>query len=247
MGGEMQREMNGRNRMSLGLIVALIGLGGAGCWHRAQKNPAALAAMISPGPPEPGAPYRIQLGDQLHVRFLYQPDMSEEMPVRPDGRITLASTGELEVVGLTPTDLERLIVDKSSARLRNPEVTVVVTKLGEQRVYVGGEVGKPGYVALQPNMTPLQAVLQSGGFARTAKLESVLLLTPGPDGRFAAARVDMKQVVQDGVPERLRLHPNSVIYVPPTWIANMDDVVDLYVRGLIPSLPRVGAGYAIGN
>src|SRR5439155_21384085 len=69
----------------------------------------------------------------------------------------------------------------------------------------------------------------------------------GADGRFSAARVDMKQVVDDGVPERVRLHPNDVIYVPRTWIADMDLVVDEYVRGLIPSLPRVGAGYSLSQ
>jgi polysaccharide export outer membrane protein len=124
---------------------------------------------------------------------------------------------------------------------------VIVTKLGEQRVYVGGEVAKPGYVPLRTDMTPLQAVLQSGGFKSTAKLSSVLVMTPDADGRFAAARVDMKQVVDDGVPERVRLHPNDVIYVPSTWIADMNVVVDQYVRGLIPSLPRVGAGYSLSN
>jgi hypothetical protein len=96
-------------------------------------------------------------------------------------------------------------------------------------------------------MTPLQAVLQSGGFKPSAKLDSVLLMTPGADGRFSAARVDMKQVVDNGVPERLHLHPNDVIYVPRTWIADMDLVVDQYVRGLIPSLPRVGAGYSLSQ
>jgi len=49
------------------------------------------------------------------------------------------------------------------------------------------------------------------------------------------------------VPERIRLHPNDVVYVPQTWIANMNDVVDQWVRGLIPSLPRVGAGYSLSN
>ena len=125
--------------------------------------------------------------------------------------------------------------------------TKVLAKLGEQHVYVGGEVARPGLVVLRPEMTPLQAVLQTGGFRPTAKLNSVLIMTPAADGRFSAARVDMKQVVNDGVPERVRLHPNDVIYVPPTWIADMDTVVDQYVRGLIPSLPRVGAGYSLSN
>src|SRR5947208_1602627 len=94
--------------------------------------------------------------------------------------------------------------------------------------------------ALQP-----PAPFQPGGFKPTAKLDSVLLMTPKADGQFSAARVDMKQVVSIGVPERVRLHPNDVIYVPRTWIADMDLVVDQYVRGLIPSLPRVGAGVQV--
>jgi protein involved in polysaccharide export with SLBB domain len=249
MGLEMQRRMKlarivGR---AFGLAVAL-GLGGLACGHRGSTGPATAAAVLAPAaPPTAGPAYRIQLGDELHVRFLYQPDMNEQLPVRPDGRISLAATGEFVVVGLTPAEIEQVIVERSSSRLRNPEVTVIVTKLGEQRVYVGGEVAKPGYVALRPDMTPLQAVMQSGGFKNTAKLSSVLLMTPEADGRFAAARVDMKQVVDDGVPERVRLHPNDVIFVPSTWIADMDTVVDQYVRGLIPSLPRVGAGYSLSQ
>jgi polysaccharide export outer membrane protein len=230
-------------------LALAAGLVLTGCAHHTATSPGAgvpagvpIAALQPAASPDPGPEYRIQVGDQLHVRFLYQPDMSEQVPVRPDGRISLAATGEMTVVGLTPTEVEALVVEKTSAHLRNPEVTVIVTNLGEQRVYVGGEVFRPGYVALRPGMTPLQAVLQSGGFTKRAKLTSVLIMTPGSDGRFSAARVDMEQVVNSGVPERVRLHPDDVLYVPPTWVADMNDVVDLYVRGLIPALPRVGVG-----
>jgi polysaccharide export outer membrane protein len=230
-------------------LTAVVAVAGLGCARRSPSPAptAPLAALQPAGAPEPGPAYRIQVGDELHVRFMYQPDMSEIVPVRPDGRITLASTGELTVVGMMPTELEHLVVERSSSRLRNPEVSVIVTKLGEQRVYVGGEVARPGYVLLRPDMTPLQAVMQSGGFKPSAKLESVLLMTPAADGQFQAARVDMKQVVDQGVPERVRLHPNDVIFVPTTWIADMNIVVDQYVRGLIPTLPRVGVGYSLSN
>ena len=238
--------MQGRMLFGRAVIAAMLAVA-AGCGHRtAASSPATIAALQPPTPLPPGPNYRIEIGDQLHVRFLYQPDMTEELPVRPDGRISLMSTGELEVVGLTPTELERLIIERSRTHLRDPEVTVVVTKLGERRVYVGGEVAKPGYVVLMGNMTPLQAVLESGGFKTTAKLDSVMLITPSPDGTFSAARLDMKQVL-DGVPERVRLHTNDVVYVPRTWIADMNLVVDQYVRGLIPSLPRVGAGYSLSQ
>src|SRR5262249_9693698 len=141
----------------------------------------------------------------------------------------------------------KVIVDKSSEHLRDPEVALIVTKMGEQRVYIGGEVLRPGYVTLQPDMTLLQAGPQSGGFPKAAKLATRVLIAPAPPAKFQAARVDMEQVVESGVPERVRLHPNDVVYVPQTWIANMDQVVDEWVRGLIPSLPRVGAGYSLSN
>jgi polysaccharide export outer membrane protein len=239
-----------RNRTLLwtGLAAALALA--AACAHRspADESVAAVpAALMPPEPHQPALTYHIQPGDELHVRFTYQPELSDQVPVRPDGRISLATTGELVVSGMTPDELARLVEKKSSARLRNPEVVIVVTKVAEQRVYVGGEVRKPGYVTLLPEMTPLQAVVQTGGFKETAKLDSVLLLTPGSDGRFSAARMDMDQVVSDGVPERVRLHPNDVVYVPTTWIADMNIVVDQYVRGLIPALPRVGVGYSLSQ
>src|SRR5262245_59992164 len=233
--------------VGIGLFASVAVL--AGCSSHKPPQPAVPppAILQAPPPATAGAEYRIGLGDELHVRFLYQPDMSEVVPVRPDGRISLASTGELVAVGMTPTELETIIVEKSSSKLRDPEVTVVVTKLGEQHVYVGGEVGKPGYIVLRSEMTPLQAILQAGGFRYTAKLDSVLLLTPATDGKFSAVRLDMGQVVNDGVPERVRLRPDAVLYVPATWIADMNVVVDQWVRGLIPALPRVGVGYSLSQ
>lgn len=202
------------------------------------------AILLPAAPPVPGPAYVIQVGDELHVRFLYQPELNEKLPVRPDGRISLAATGEIEAVGLTPLELERRIAERSRHRLRDPVVTVIVTKVGETGVFVGGEVVKPGYVVLRPDMTLLQAVLQSGGFRKTAKRESVLLLSPGPDGRGYAARVNMAQVVDEGVPERVRLKPNDIVYVPSTWIADMNVVVEQWVSGLIPGLPR-GMNYRL--
>jgi protein involved in polysaccharide export with SLBB domain len=240
---EMQRQMT-RIAWATGVALAALLFG---CAHHVPANTPPPAALLPITPPAPGAEYRIQLGDSLHVRFMYQPDMDEEVPVRPDGRISLAAVGEVTVVGLTPVELEKIIVERASSHLREPQVTVVVTKLGEQHVFIGGEVGKPGYLVLTPGMTPLQAVLASGGFRPTAKLESVLLITPKSDGHFEAARVNMKQVVDDGVPERVRLHPNDVVFVPRTWIADADLVVEQYVVGLVPAFPHVGAGYSINN
>lgn len=230
-------------------IAVLLVVGGLACGaRRPPVDPTAYAAALAPPTPQaPGPDYRIGIGDELHIRFLYQPDQNEQLPVRPDGRISLATTGQIDAVGLTTGELERIVVERSSSRLRDPEVTVIVTKVGPQNVYVGGEVVRPGVVALQPGMTPLQAVMQTGGFRDTAKRDSVVLITPSADGKFAASRVNMQQVLEDGIPERVRLRPNEIVYVPKTWIGDMNEVVNLYVRGLIPVLPRVGVGYSLSN
>ena len=98
-----------------------------------------------------------------------------------------------------------------------------------------------------PGMTPLQAIMEQGGFMPTAKRDSVVLIVPTADGKFAASRINLEQVLTDGVAERVRLRPNAIVFVPKTWIANANDVVDLWVRGLIPALPKVGVGYSLNN
>jgi protein involved in polysaccharide export with SLBB domain len=234
-------------RVIIGVVLAAALVAGCGP-RRAPSDPMQEAAALIPPPPEtPGPDYRIGVGDELHIRFLYTPDNNEQLPVRPDGRITLGVTGEIEAVGLTPGELERVIVERASSRLRDPEVTVVVTKVGEQHVYVGGEVLRPGVIVLKQGMTPLQAVMQTGGFRPGAKKDSIVLITPSADGRFNASRVNLQQVVEDGVSERVRLRANEVVFVPKSWVGNMNEVVDLYVRGLIPALPRVGVGYSLSG
>jgi polysaccharide export outer membrane protein len=194
-----------------------------------------------------GPDYRLQLGDGLKVSFLYQPENDVDLVVRPDGRISLSPTGELEAVGKTEHQLEDEIREIAAKHMRDPVVTVAVTKIGTQNVYVGGQVFRPGVVTMVPGMTPLQAIMEQGGFMPTAKRDSVVLIVPTADGKFAASRINLEQVLTDGVAERVRLRPNAILFVPKTWIANANDVVDLWVRGLIPALPKVGVGYTLNG
>lgn len=227
--------------LAVGMLALLGGCGGT------QPPQVPSVALLPPPPPTPGPDYHIQLGDTLKVAFLFQPENDIDLVVRPDGRISLAAAGEVEAVGKTEQELEEVIKERASSHLRDPVVTVTVTKVGTQNIYVGGEVLRPGVVALVPGMTPLQAVMEQGGFRPTAKRDSVVLIVPTADGKFAASRINLEQVLTDGVPERVRLRPNAVVFVPKTWVANAGDVVDLYVRGLIPALPRVGVGYSLNN
>jgi len=233
-----------------GLVLVLVAvaavLGGCGPSRTQQPiNPS--IALLPPPAPTPGPDYHVQLGDTLKVSFLFQPENDIDLVVRPDGRISLAAAGEIEAVGKTEQELEEIIRERASEHMREPKVTVTVTKIGTQNIYVGGEVLRPGVVTLVPGMTPLQAVMEQGGFRPTAKRDSVVLILPTADGKFSASKINLEQVLTDGVAERVRLRPNAVVFVPKTWVANANDVVDLYVRGLIPALPRVGVGYSLNN
>src|SRR5439155_389708 len=122
IGGAMNTGMHLRMRtvrlLGRALGAAALALALAACGHRAPASSAVmLPALQPPAPPEPGPTYRIQLGDELHVRFTFQPEMNEQVPVRPDGRISLVSTGEIDAVGHTPPELERVIVERSSGHL----------------------------------------------------------------------------------------------------------------------------------
>jgi protein involved in polysaccharide export with SLBB domain len=189
---------------------------------------------------EPGE-YRLQPGDLLRVKFLYHPELDVKVPIRPDGAITLQLAGEMRAAGLTTAELEKVIKDRSSDRLREPEISVMVAQLAEQKVYVGGEVKLPGFVAYKPGMSPLQAIVDRGGFTDTARIDSVLRLSPAQN-EYQGTRLDFTKPLSAGSPEGTQLAAGDVIYVPRSFIGDVNSFVRLYIRGILPLEPRVGAG-----
>jgi polysaccharide export outer membrane protein len=155
--------------------------------------------------------------------------------------ISLDVTGEILAEGMTPLELAEVIKERSARFLRKPEVVVVVTGIGDRRVYVGGEVNRPGFVVIQEGMTPLQAVMAVGGFKDTAQKKDVLYIARSSSGEYHASRVNLDAVVTNGVPEVVRLAGNDVVYVPATRIANAGIFVKQYIRDILPVESRAGA------
>jgi protein involved in polysaccharide export with SLBB domain len=222
-------------------VVGVLLVGFAGCTEVGRNLPppeetyALTQAAVMRGD------YRLQVGDRLNIKFPYHGKHNQELPIRPDGKISLEPTGEIVAEGLTPAALENVIKERSARVLKNPEVVVIVTQIGERHAFVGGEVGRPGFVTVQDGMTPLQAVLAAGGFKDTARKDSVLYIARGSNGAYQASRVDLTAVVREGMPETVRLGVNDVVYVPATRIANLDTFVDQYLRKVMPVDSRAGA------
>jgi protein involved in polysaccharide export with SLBB domain len=189
--------------------------------------------------------YRMEPGDTIRIQYTFHGEMDQEEVVRPDGKITTKLVGEIGVSGMTPEQLETLLVGRTADQLRNPEVIVGITRFGEKNVFVGGEVGKPGLVPYRKGLTPLQAIIAAGGFRTTARLDSVILVRMGEGDVFVSRKLNLAATVTDGIKEPISLAPHDVLYVPRTEIAEANLWVEQHITGLFPFLGNIGAGYRI--
>jgi protein involved in polysaccharide export with SLBB domain len=205
--------------------------------HIPEINPEQLRAMPVKEPPPTEQTYKMVPYDLITVKFTYHPEQDPKTPVtiRPDGNITLDGIGAVRAAGLTPEELGREIAAKSSKRLRNPEVLVTLTQFAPRKIYVGGQVKAPGVINFQGDLTPLQAVLDRGGFTDDAQRDSVILIrnTGGPEPIIG--RINIIQGLEDGMPEKITLVTNDILYVPMSGIARTDLWVKQHLRDIIPS------------
>jgi polysaccharide biosynthesis/export protein len=160
------------------------------------------------------AEYKIGPQDVLRIDVWKETEISRIAPVRPDGRISLPLINDVQAAGLTTTQLAAVITDGLKKYITNPQVTVGVTEINSRRVYVTGEVTKPGAFALLPNMTVLQALSSSGGFSQFAKIKSIYVLR-NENGKQVRHPFNYKEVVSGKKPEsNIQLLPGDVIVVP---------------------------------
>ena len=162
----------------------------------------------------PDAEYKIGPQDVLRIDVWKEPEISRITPVRPDGRVTLPLLNDVQAAGLTPMQLAAAIAEGLKKYVTNPQVTVGVTEINSRRVYVTGEVTKPGAFPLQSGMTILQALTNSGGFTQFAKTKGIYVLRT-ENGKQVKHPFNYKDVVSGKHPElNIVLEPGDVIVVP---------------------------------
>lgn len=120
--------------------------------------------------------YVIGAQDVLDISVWHEPDLTRVVPVRPDGKISLPLLNDVQASGLTPTKLGEEITTGLKKFVTDPQVTVIVSAINSQRVYILGEVTRAGAYPLLPGMTVLQALSSSGGFTPFAKMKSIYVL-----------------------------------------------------------------------
>jgi protein involved in polysaccharide export with SLBB domain len=192
----------------------------------------------------PGA-YVLQRGDEITIKIFDQPQLEETVRIRPDGRISLVPLDDVMAADLTADQLDAVLTQRYSSYFKEPDVTVIVRTFANRRIYVGGEVVQPTAIELVGELTALSAVLQAGGFLRTARTDSVVLLRNDGNNRPLVQTLDLKNAVREGGGD-MKLQPFDVVFVPRSRIAKVDQFVDQYMRQLIPITLTGGFTYILG-
>ena len=214
----------------LAVVTAVFGVL-IGCASQ-KPNIQSETTVLTPASQKP-QDYLIQPGDQLDIKFFYNPELNESVTVRPDGKISLQLVDEVEASGLKPSQLDAELTEKYAHELKKPTIAVIVKSFEGHRIYVGGEVNRQGLIKFTSGMTPLQAVLDAGGFMETANLENAIVIRKGPGNKPVPIEMNLADAMQ-GISGKadFSLQPNDVLYVPKTAIAKANKFVNQYIENL---------------
>ena len=162
--------------------------------------------------------YNIGVDDMVKVSVWKNPDLSVEVPVRPDGMITVPLIGDVSVGGKVPSKVAEIIRVKLSDYVREPQVTVIISQLNSHefisRVRVTGAVIQPRSMPYRQGMTVLDAVLESGGVNKFASPNKTKLYRK-KDGKSSLMSVKLKNILKKGdLSTNYDLLPGDVITVP---------------------------------
>ncbi len=162
-------------------------------------------------PPED---YVIGPDDLLVVIFWQDKDMSSEVSVRPDGKITLPLINDVQAAGQTPAQLRDKLEELGAKFLREPNATVVVKQINSRKVFITGQVTKPGSYALTAPTTVLQLIALAGGLLEYADREHIVVLR-NEKGKQASHRFNYKEVAQQkNLNQNVELKVGDTVLVP---------------------------------
>ena len=191
--------------------------------------------------------YRIQVGDVLEVRLMLNPELNEEVTVRPDGHISTTVVPDSIAYGRTPADLADSLRQVYGRDLQKPRLSVVVKSFAPTRVYVAGEVTTPGeFVTVGPTLSLSQAIARAGGTKLSSDDTSVFVIRRGPGDKPQFLSTSWKELRQGRNPDAdIRLAPYDVVYVPKLGIAEVYQFYNQYLGQFVN--PTVGFSYLLNG
>jgi len=237
----------------LGLLVVL--LGGAGCNTETSvsvSRSTPLRKFLELSRVAAPQTYRLVAGDQITTRFYFNPQLDEELQVRPDGNISLSLIGEVHAAGKTAAELSGEITKAYAQYFVKPTAVVIVRAFNGYRVFTAGELKNPRQVNLVTEArTVLESLAASGGVTDTGTLTNVILIRRLPNQREPmVAALDLADALSGADPSQdVPLMPNDFVFVPRSGIADVNLAMRQYIFNNLnlSTGANIGATYFVGG
>jgi protein involved in polysaccharide export with SLBB domain len=210
------------------------------------EQAAAAVTVGGDGQPVEGAAltYLLQPGDQVDVKFFYNPELNEQLVIGPDNNVALQLIGELNVRGMSVRQLTNELTRRYAVTLRNPQATVILRKYALSRIFVSGEVNNPAaHVLDQSSLTAFQAILQSGGFRKGAERRQVIVLRNSGSSQPLFIKLDLQAHLEQTAESDILLRPYDIVFVPQRRIAEVADFFDEYINKILPIYRNLGFSF----
>lgn len=174
-------------------------------------------------------------GDTVELKFYYAPELNDTQAVRRDGKLALQLVGDVDAAGQTPSQLTETLRQRYGEHLKQPDVTVILRNSQNNRVYVSGEVIRPGLIEMPGTLTVQQAVMMAGGFNMNyAEPTCVVVMRADDKGKYNGYKINLHKALKGKSVDAFTLAPHDIVYVPRTEIANLNQFVDQYINKLVP-------------
>jgi len=178
-----------------------------------QDNPEKPVAGTAKEVYPPDRLYRIGVEDVLLVSVWRDADLTREVPVRPDGKISLPLIQDITAAGKTPAELGQEIQVRLKEYMSNPSVTVIVREINSIKIYLLGEVARPGPVAPKAQVRLLQAIAMAGGITPFGGKKKIAIFRKTPSGE-KVIEVSYESIVSGKKPsDNLILEPGDTVVV----------------------------------
>jgi polysaccharide biosynthesis/export protein len=200
-------------RYGLALAMACGAVIGAAAEQR-TSTPSSTNGTETAGPPALPPGYLIGVEDVLSIVFWKDVDMSAVVVVRPDGRISLPLLNDIQAAGSTPEQLRAQLIQAAAKFVEDPNATVVVKEVHSRKVFITGNVLKPGTFPLAGDMNVVQLIALAGGIQEYADSKNIVVMrTDG--GRVQYLKFNYKDVIkQKNVQQNVSLKPGDTVVVP---------------------------------
>ncbi len=161
-------------------------------------------------------------GDEVEVSVYRHDDLNKKVRIPPDGISTFPLIGEIQTKGTSIHQLRKKIKESLSVYLVDPQVSLEISSYKGQKIFILGEVNNPGVYQIDTPTTIIEAIAKAGGYTLDGKYSSVVLVRGGPE-KPDLKRLDLKKTFTTGdISQNVFLKSGDVVYVPRTFIANVD-------------------------